>query len=165
MGASGFAWRYQSTRSARTYGDDTGPVLHYTIVRPEASNSEDFPVFANEEKKRPVRRSRYEVHLPYTIVLRLGWGANKGMVYFFVSQPISENRCTGYCIIGRNYDFEQPDSVLQEFENVIFNQDKRIVESQRPEQVPFDLAAELHLKFDAVAVAYRRAMQVNGFAA
>ena len=140
-------------------------VLHYTIVRPEASNSEDFPVFANEEKERPVRRSRYEVHLPYTIVLRLGWGTDKGMVYFFVSQPISENRCTGYCIIGRNYDFEQPDSVLQEFENVIFNQDKRIVESQRPEQVPFDLAAELHLKFDAVALAYRRAMQANGFAA
>jgi hypothetical protein len=30
--------------------------------------------------------------------------------------------------------------------------------------VPFDLAAELHLKFDAVAVAYRRAMQTQGFA-
>jgi len=29
--------------------------------------------------------------------------------------------------------------------------------------VPFDLAAELHLTFDAVAVAYRRAMRVNGF--
>jgi Vanillate O-demethylase oxygenase C-terminal domain len=42
---------------------------------------------------------------------------------------------------------------------VIFGQDQRIVESQRPEQVPFDLADELHLKFDAVAVAYRRAMR------
>jgi hypothetical protein len=30
------------------------------------------------------------------------------------------------------------------------------VVSQRPDRVPFDLAAELHLKFDAVAVAYRR---------
>ena len=34
-----------------------------------------------------------------------------------------------------------------------------MVESQRPEQVPFDLADELHLKFDAVAVNYRRTMQ------
>jgi hypothetical protein len=33
-----------------------------------------------------------------------------------------------------------------------------MVESQRPEQVPFDLSEELHLKFDSVAVAYRRAM-------
>jgi hypothetical protein len=29
--------------------------------------------------------------------------------------------------------------------------------------VPFDLAAELHLTFDAVAVAYRRAMRAHGF--
>ena len=48
--------------------------------------------------------------------------------------------------------------MLQDFEQTIFDQDKRIVESQRPEQVPFDLADELHLKFDTVAVNYRRAM-------
>ena len=48
---------------------------------------------------------------------------------------------------------------------MIFGQDKRIVESQRPEQVPFDLADELHLRFDAVAVAYRRAMRAQDLAA
>ena len=138
-------------------------ILHYTVVRPEAPNSEDFPVFANDQAVKPERRSRYELHLPYTIVLRLGWGGEKGMVYFFVSQPVSKNQCIGYCIIGRNYDFDQPDSVLQKFEETIFGQDQRIVESQRPEQVPFDLAEELHLKFDAVAIAYRKAMHAQGF--
>ena len=54
--------------------------------------------------------------------------------------------------------------MLQDFEDTIFNQDKRVVESQRPEQVPFDLADELHLKFDAVAVGYRRAMRAEGLA-
>ena len=39
------------------------------------------------------------------------------------------------------------------------------MESQRPERVPFDLAAELHLQFDAVAVAYRKAMRELGLAA
>ena len=139
-----------------------GSVLHYTIVRPEAPNSDDFPVFANEEVVTPERRSRYELHLPYTIVLRLGWGGEKGMVYYFVSQPIAHNKCRGYCIIGRNYDLDQPDSVLQAFEDTIFGQDQVIVESQRPEQVPFDLAEELHLRFDAVAINYRRAMMQNG---
>ncbi len=139
-----------------------GHVLHYEIVRPEAPNSDDFPVFANEERAAPERRSRYELHLPYTIVLRLGWGGREGMVYFFASQPVAPERCVGYVVIGRNYNLEQPDSVLQEFEDVIFNQDQRIVESQRPEIVPFDLADELHLRFDAVAVAYRRAMRANG---
>jgi hypothetical protein len=67
-------------------------------------------------------------------------------------------------LASRCYNLEQPDSVLQEFEDLIFNQDQRIVESQRPEIVPFDLADELHLRFDAVAVAYRRAMRANGLA-
>jgi phenylpropionate dioxygenase-like ring-hydroxylating dioxygenase large terminal subunit len=71
---------------------------------------------------------------------------------------MAADRCRGYCLIGQNYNLDQPDSVFQEFENVIFEQDRRIVESQRPEQVPFDLGEELHLKFDSVAVAYRRAM-------
>jgi vanillate O-demethylase monooxygenase subunit len=136
-----------------------GHILRYSIVRPEASNSEEFPVFANPESATPERRSRYELHLPYTIALRLGWGGEKGMVYLFASQPVGEETCNGYVVMARNYDFDQPGRVLQEFEDTIFNQDQRVVESQRPERVPFDLAAELHLRFDAVAVSYRKAMR------
>ncbi|MGH3258138.1 MAG: Rieske 2Fe-2S domain-containing protein [Streptosporangiaceae bacterium] len=69
--------------------DADGHVLRYQIVRPEAVNSEEFPVFGNEQAGPPDRRSRYELHLPYTIVLRLGWGGPRGMVYFFASQPVS----------------------------------------------------------------------------
>lgn len=140
-----------------------GKVLHYSIKRPEATNTDDFPIFANEKITQPERISKYELHLPYTILLRLGWGGKKGMIYFFVSQPISKNKCRGYCIVGRNYNLEDSDKVIQDFEQVIFDQDKRIVESQRPEQVPFDFTEELHLKFDAVAMNYRRAMKSEGF--
>jgi hypothetical protein len=118
------------------------------VVRPP--HSDDFKVFANEQTVKPERRSRYELHLPYTIALRLGWGGVKGMVYFFVSQPMRRNQSRGYCIIGRNYDLEQPDSVLQGFEDTIFGQDRRIVESQRPSRCP--TADELHLTFDAVSI-------------
>jgi phenylpropionate dioxygenase-like ring-hydroxylating dioxygenase large terminal subunit len=142
-----------------------GNVLHYSIVRPEAPNTDDFPVFGNEQVSPPERRSRYELHLPYTIVLRLDWGGQRGMVYFFAGQPVAADRCTGYVVISRNYNFGQPALVIQEFENTIFGQDQVIVESQRPDRVPFDLAAELHLKFDAVAVAYRKAMRAHGLAA
>jgi phenylpropionate dioxygenase-like ring-hydroxylating dioxygenase large terminal subunit len=142
-----------------------GHVLHYTLVRPEAPNSEDFPVFSNEQAGPPERRSRYELHLPYTIALRLGWGGEKGMVYLFASQPVSPDRCIGYVVIGRNYNLGQDDQVIRTFEDTIFGQDQVVVESQRPDRVPFDLAAELHLKFDAIAVAYRKAMRANGLAA
>ncbi|HLQ57306.1 MAG TPA: aromatic ring-hydroxylating dioxygenase subunit alpha [Streptosporangiaceae bacterium] len=142
-----------------------GHVLHYSIVRPEAPNTDDFPVFGNDQASPPERRSRYELHLPYTIALRLDWGGQRGMVYLFAAQPVAADRCTGYVVIGRNYNFGQSAEVIQEFENTIFGQDRVIVESQRPERVPFDLAAELHLKFDAVAVAYRKAMRAHGLAA
>jgi len=141
-----------------------GNVLRYGYVRPDAPNTEDFPVFAAEERKSPTRTTRYALHLPYTIVEHIDWGASDRMLYFFASQPVTQDRCVGYCLVARNYQLDQPEEVMQAFERTIFDQDQRVVESQRPQRVPFDLAAELHLTFDALAVAYRRAMQAHGFA-
>jgi vanillate O-demethylase monooxygenase subunit len=141
-----------------------GHVLRYAYGRPDAPDTEDFPVFAAEERKDATRRTRYALHLPYTIVEHIDWGGRDGLVYVFAAQPVAADRCIGYCLVARNYNLEQPDDVLQAFERTIFAQDQRVVESQRPERVPFDLAAELHLTFDAVAVAYRRAMRAHGLA-
>ncbi len=140
-----------------------GAVLRYTYGRPDAPNTAQFPVFAAEERKEATRRTRYALHLPYTIVEHIDWGGADGLVYFFASQPVADDRCVGYCLVARTYNLEQPDEVIQAFERTIFGQDQRVVESQRPDRVPFDLAAELHLTFDAVAVAYRRAMRAHGF--
>jgi vanillate O-demethylase monooxygenase subunit len=141
-----------------------GHVLRYDYARPDSKNTENFPVYAEGGRAAEQRRTRYALHLPYTIVEHIGWGTSEGMVYFFASQPVAPDRCIGYCLVARNYNLDQPERVMQEFERVIFAQDQRVVESQRPAAVPFDLAAELHLRFDAVAVAYRRAMQANGLA-
>jgi vanillate O-demethylase monooxygenase subunit len=141
-----------------------GHVLRYAYGRPDAPNTEDFPVFAAEERKDATRRTSYALHLPYTIVEHIDWGGADGLVYVFdvfASQPVAADRCAGYCLVARNYNLDQPDEILRNFERTIFGQDQRVVESQRPEQVPFDLAAELHLTFDAVAVAYRRAMRAH----
>jgi vanillate O-demethylase monooxygenase subunit len=139
-------------------------VLHYEFQRPEAKSTSQYPVFPNENRESSVRRTRYQLRLPYTIVVRMDWGGPEQLVYLFVSQPLAANRCRGYCLIGQNYNLDQSERVFQEFEDVIFGQDVRVVESQRPEEVPFDLSEELHLKFDAVAVAYRRAMADLGLA-
>jgi vanillate O-demethylase monooxygenase subunit len=139
-----------------------GHVLRYDYARPDSKNTEDFPVYAESGRAAERRVTRYALHLPFTIVEHIGWGSSETLVYLFASQPVAPDRCIGYCLVARNYNLEQPDRVMQEFERVIFAQDQRVVESQRPQAVPFDLAAELHLRFDAVAVAYRRAMQAHG---
>ncbi len=43
----------------------------------------------------------------------------------------------------------------------IFGEDKATVESQRPELIPFDLSAELHVKSDSIQLAYRRWRQAQ----
>jgi phenylpropionate dioxygenase-like ring-hydroxylating dioxygenase large terminal subunit len=185
-----FAWRCDASRQIENFtdfghfafvhpgllGDPATPVvaphdvtvddhvLRYAYGRPDAANTDELPVFPAAERKDAMRRTRYALHLPYTIVEHIDWGGADGLVYVFASQPVADDRCIGYCLVARNYDLEQPDDVLQAFERTIFGQDQRVVESQRPDRVPFDLAAELHLTFDAVAVAYRRAMRAHGFA-
>jgi vanillate O-demethylase monooxygenase subunit len=141
-----------------------GHVVRYDYTRPDSKNTDEFPVYAEGGREAEQRTTRYALYLPYTIVEHIGWGASERLVYFFASQPVAPDRCIGYCLVARNYNLDQPERVMQEFERVIFAQDQRVVESQRPEAVPFDLAAELHLRFDAVAVAYRRAMQASGLA-
>jgi len=44
----------------------------------------------------------------------------------------------------------------------IFEEDRAIVESQRPELLPLDLQAELHLRSDRVAIAYRKWLRQLG---
>ncbi len=48
------------------------------------------------------------------------------------------------------------DETLRAFQDEIAMQDLPIVQSQRPELLPLDLQAELHLRSDKTAIAYRR---------
>jgi vanillate O-demethylase monooxygenase subunit len=139
-----------------------GHVVRYAYGRPDQPNTGELPVFAAEERKDSTRRTRYAIHLPYTIVEHIDWGGADGMVYLFASQPVSGHRCIGYCLVARNYNLDQPDEVMQAFERTIFAQDQRIIESQQPLAVPFAPDAELHLAFDKVAIAWRRAMREQG---
>ncbi len=136
-----------------------GPVIRYAYGRPDQPNTGKLPVFAAGERKSGLRRTRYCIHLPFTLVEHIDWGGPDAMVYVFVSQPVGESRCVGYCMVARNYNLDQPDGVMQEFERTIFEQDRRIIESQPPGPVPLEGEAELHMAFDKVAMAYRRALR------
>lgn len=63
---------------------------------------------------------------------------------------------TAYMIMAENYMHDSPAADLVAFQDTIFGQDAPILRSQRPELLPLDLQAELHLKSDRTAIAYRR---------
>ena len=57
---------------------------------------------------------------------------------------------------------EGTDAALRAFQDEIALQDLPIVESQRPELLPLDLQAELHLRSDRTAIAYRKWLNAMG---
>jgi phenylpropionate dioxygenase-like ring-hydroxylating dioxygenase large terminal subunit len=66
---------------------------------------------------------------------------------------------TAWMWMAMNYE---PESSMVEFQDRIFAQDRPILESQRPELLPLDLQAELHLRSDRTAIAYRRWLREIG---
>jgi phenylpropionate dioxygenase-like ring-hydroxylating dioxygenase large terminal subunit len=63
------------------------------------------------------------------------------------------------CVQGRD---DVPEADILVFQKLIVDQDVPIVESQRPELLPLDLQAELHLRSDRTAIAYRKWLKELG---
>lgn len=81
---------------------------------------------------------------------------------YFTITPVSELESICWLWLALNYRFEVPDQELRDFEDKIMAQDIPMVESQRPELLPLDLQAELHLRSDRTAIAYRRWLRELG---
>lgn len=104
-------------------------------------------------------RRIYRVHRPFTIHQRkVRSGEDDVEVSFSPACPVSAGESTGFLIVARNFPLDPAEEARRyQLDVLIQTQDQRIVEAQRPEELPIDLAAELHIKGpDAVAVAYRR---------
>lgn len=81
---------------------------------------------------------------------------------FFAITPVEERLSVGWLLLALNYRHDAPEDELRGFEDAIMAQDIPVVESQRPELLPLDLQAELHLRSDRVAIAYRRYLKERG---
>ena len=76
--------------------------------------------------------------------------------------PMDELQSRGWILMSMNYGFEQPAQEIIDFQDIVTGEDIPVVESQRPELLPLDLQAELHLKSDRTAIAYRRYLKLLG---
>ena len=137
-----------------------GPTLRYSIaVDAPAAKSGDTDITSADQTAEYIHLDvRYQLTLPFTIHFVTEDDAGGVRLIYFVVQPVDETHATGYAWMGRNYDFETPDSVFTDFQSLIAEQDRVIVESQRPAQLPLGPADEFQLSFDKVAINYRRAM-------
>ena len=105
----------------------------------------------------------YEVLRPLTV--RFGKSDDTSDDVFAITLAVTPNgyrETTAYALLSRNYALETPDETFRTFQDDVFSQDERILASQRPEQLPLDLAEELHIKSDRLAIAYRKYLRELG---
>jgi len=69
--------------------------------------------------------------------------------------PVDEVDSIAWMLIATNYGHDKVEQ-LRHFQDKIVSQDIPVVESQRPELLPLDLQAELHLRSDRMSIAYRK---------
>jgi phenylpropionate dioxygenase-like ring-hydroxylating dioxygenase large terminal subunit len=80
-------------------------------------------------------------------------------ILYFHPTPISPKVTRNFTVAARNYstDEESMRAEVIEFNDIVYEQDRPIVESQRPEELPEDLSYELHVKgVDSFHLTYRR---------
>lgn len=120
------------------------------------------PIWAGSMKNRAMTNpvpaiSHWKLFMPLTILLTVTSGEEQYCLFFHPT-PLGAKKTRNFTIAARNYGDPTDDySKFQEFQDLVYEQDREIVESQRPEELPEDLSFEMHLKgVDTLSITYRR---------
>lgn len=103
-------------------------------------------------------RYEYTLVVPFTIHLKkIEVGTGRETIITQFTSPQTATSTELFVFIVRNHSQDEPDSKFGDFTNKIMEQDRTIVESQRPENLPASLREELHIKVpDAASLLYRQ---------
>ena len=75
----------------------------------------------------------------------------------FIASPVDAKKTRLFTFIARNHSLDKTDEEIAAGFDEIMEQDRRVVEGQRPEEIPVDIREELHLRVpDAASLAYRK---------
>ena len=100
----------------------------------------------------------YMIQMPFTVHLGQPLPDDRHYVLFMAASPVTQRTTRSFSFGSRNYDRDRTrDAEYVDYQKVILEQDRVVVETQRPEELPVDLAAELHIgSVDRASVEYRR---------
>jgi phenylpropionate dioxygenase-like ring-hydroxylating dioxygenase large terminal subunit len=143
-------------------GDRERPI--YPEVKPVVSDGSITYVVPDD---RNGTDRHYTLSVPFTVDLTVVPRDPSGHGYsmLFTCAPVTATETTQWFFTSRDWSLHQPDTDWYKFDEIVMEQDRVIVESQRPELLPLDLTAELHLRgTDAGALEYRRLLQRLGVA-
>ncbi|AUG99550.1 aromatic ring-hydroxylating dioxygenase subunit alpha [Prodigiosinella confusarubida] len=107
----------------------------------------------------------FEMHLPFTATLTIHFPDEGRLVIMNAASPVSARKTCLFVPIARNFDLHIPLEEVHAFNRRVFEEDRVMVESQRPEHLPLDLTLEAHIPADRSSIAYRRGLKRLGFGA
>ncbi len=105
----------------------------------------------------------YKVMRPFLVVLYKSNPIEEARMDFIalMVQPVSEERCVAHPFLAYlKHNINEAD--IRWFMQLIFAQDKPILENQHPKRLPLDPRAEMPVRADASSIAYRRWLQEHG---
>jgi phenylpropionate dioxygenase-like ring-hydroxylating dioxygenase large terminal subunit len=149
-------------------GDPERPVTPEYMV--EHRNGE---MFFEAESQTPSDRQEgggerleFRIVPPFAAVFRRVREDGGVYVVTVITSPLSSKQCRLFKFVSRNFDLDSPDEEYRAFSEIVMDQDRQMVEQQRPEELPLDLSAEMHIRGpDSVAVDYRRTLAKLGLSA
>ncbi len=105
----------------------------------------------------------YRVPHPYCVMLykSVPTDASRMDVIALFCQPMTEERVRAHnflCMV----DAVNSDTALKRFQQLIFGQDKPILENQSPRRLPLDPRAETPIRADKSSISYRRWLSAKG---
>ncbi|MBX3061341.1 MAG: aromatic ring-hydroxylating dioxygenase subunit alpha [Anaerolineae bacterium] len=103
----------------------------------------------------------YRVFRPLTAYFRKE-ATTQGFAIMLMVTPVEETISHAWMWMLMNHSYDVPEQELRAFQDHVAGEDIPIVESQRPELLPLDLQAELHLRSDKTAIAYRKWLRELG---
>ena len=104
----------------------------------------------------------FNAHLPFTATLTIHFPDDARLVIMNAASPMSARATRLFAPIARNFDTDLPVQDVYDFNLRVFEEDKAIVEAQRPEYLPLDPLLEAHIPADRSSMAYRRGLRDLG---
>jgi vanillate O-demethylase monooxygenase subunit len=114
---------------------------------------------AHTDDGRVMSVMHYVGYPPLAAQLRQELPAGREYAVFLAASPIDDHTTRTFWHVARTYAFDQSDDEFVQFQVEVVAQDRPIVESQRPEQIPAEITAELHVADDKVSLAWRRLLR------
>jgi phenylpropionate dioxygenase-like ring-hydroxylating dioxygenase large terminal subunit len=161
-----FAWAHTGT-----FGNRANPVVpDYTVDKTETGLRVNYlshvSNYSQDQQQRApadfLWRRTFEVFPPFCASLVIDYPEQKQLWILNAACPVSARQTRLFCPIARNFDQDTPVEAVREFNRRVFNEDRVLVENQKPEDLPLDFALEISIPADRTSVEYRRLLKKLG---